>query len=243
MRVFCFPFAGGNAATFHGWSAFFPEAAQICPIHLPGRPPRFHERPITDSRLLVTALAAALQNLDSTPFVFFGHSMGALIAYETAHRLRQGQGPLPAALFVCASRAPQLPRRDSPIHHLPDADFVDRVRDLGGMDSRVLENPELMELCLPALRADFTMVETYALDRARPPLNLPILAIGGTRDSFVCEDEVAGWREQTTGAFALHMMEGDHFCLNADRGETVCRILDSYIDKYLRPNPPSRGID
>ncbi len=155
----------------------------------------------------------ALQPALDRPFAFFGHSMGGLVAFEVARRLRE-QGQSPVHLFVSASRAPQLVREDRPIHVLPDHEFMDELRRLNGTPEEVLEHGELMGLLLPMIRADFTALETYR-HVPGPPLDCPITALGGADDPSVGRTELQAWQRQTRAAFTLHLFPGDHFYLNS----------------------------
>jgi medium-chain acyl-[acyl-carrier-protein] hydrolase len=175
---------------------------------------------------LVEALAAALP-LAGVPFAFFGHSMGALIAFELARELARRGRPGPLHLFVSGRRAPQVPDREEPLHRLPDPEFVVRLRELNGTPEEVLANGELMQLLLPLLRADFAVHETYEY-RPGEPLAVPISALGGIADPEVRRDDLEAWRPETRGAFRLRMLPGDHFFLLSARRlvtEAVARDL------------------
>jgi medium-chain acyl-[acyl-carrier-protein] hydrolase len=218
VRLFCLPYAGGGASIYRRWSEDFPPGIDVCPIHLPGRESRLMEPAFTDVAPLVASLAEALVPYLDRPFALFGHSMGGLIGFElTRHLARAGQ-PTPAHLFVSASRAPHLPRRGDDIHELSDAAFIDAVRRMAGTPERVLQVPELVQLMLPGLRADFELVETYRYG-AGEPLAGPISAFGGVGDDMVDRADLSSWAEQTSGPFALRMLPGNHFFL----GDPVAR--------------------
>ncbi len=212
LRLFCFPYAGGSASLYRTWAEDLPPDVEVCPVQLPGRESRFREPCYTRLMPLVHTLGEVLWPYLTLPYAFLGHSMGALISFELTRTLRRRGGPLPLHLFLSAHRAPQLPDRQPPIHHLPTPLFLEELRQLNGIPSEVLENAELMELMLPLLRADFAVAETYEY-REDSPLPCPITAFGGLEDDEVNEEEVAGWREQTTSTFTMHMLPGDHFFL------------------------------
>jgi medium-chain acyl-[acyl-carrier-protein] hydrolase len=174
------------------------------------------ERLVTEMSPLIQVLALALSSLLDKPFAIFGHSLGALIGFELARQLRRQYGVNPVRLFVSAGRAPQVPRRDSPIHTLPAKEFLAEVRRLNGIPTELLEHEELMEIVLPLLRADFALYETYEYS-AEPPLNCPISTFGGLQDSKVSRRDLEAWRDETTASFSLRMLPGDHFFLNAAR--------------------------
>lgn len=215
LRLFCFPYAGGAAAVYHAWPASFPAGIEVCAVRLPGRENRFSEPAFVRAADLVTEAADALAPLFDVPFALFGHSMGALAAFELARELRRRGAPGPVRLLVSGARAPQRPNPHPPIRHLPDREFLDEVRRrYDGIPGPVLENPELLELLLPSLRADFTLFETYVHAPA-PPLSCPLSCFGGHDDGRVSSDDLEGWRQQTRGAFSLRMFEGGHFFLQS----------------------------
>jgi medium-chain acyl-[acyl-carrier-protein] hydrolase len=216
LRLFCFPYAGGGASLFRTWADDLPPAVEVCPIQLPGRENRFIEPRYTHVAPLIAALGEALHPYLDKPCALFGHSMGALIAFELARYLRQRDGFIPERLFVAAHRAPQLPYRRPPLHPLPDPAFTAALRRLNGTPPGVLEHVELWELMLPLLRADFTLAETYTYTPDEP-LTCPISAFGGMGDHEVDWEDIAAWSEQTRGSFTLRMLTGDHFFLHSAR--------------------------
>jgi medium-chain acyl-[acyl-carrier-protein] hydrolase len=201
---------------FYKWSESLPWDVEVCPIQLPGRETRLEEPPFTRLFPLVQALTQAIRVYLDKPFVFFGHSMGARVGFELARELRRQNDPGPVHLFVSASRAPQIPDPDPPIHHLPEAEFVKELRRLDGTPEEVLQNAELVQLFLPLLRADLAMDETY-IYTIEEPLDCPISAFGGLEDNKVGRDDLAAWRDQTRGIFTLRMFPGDHFFLRSAR--------------------------
>ncbi|NJL21583.1 MAG: thioesterase [Leptolyngbyaceae cyanobacterium SM1_3_5] len=210
LRLFCFPYAGAGASVFQSWSSQLPDAIEVCSVQLPGRERRFREPLFTDLPALIEALTLALlPNLDR-PFAFFGHSVGALISFAAAQQLGRSHGFSPLHLFVSGRQAPQTAALKPPIHHLPDAEFIEKLRQYNGTPSAVLENAELMSLFLPILRADLAINDIAEFDR-NSPLACPISAFGGLEDDLVSRDGLAAWREQTGDRFALQMFPGDHF--------------------------------
>jgi len=216
LRLFCFPYAGGGALSFRGWGTQLPPAVEVCPIELPGRGMRLKEAPFTRLVPLVEAVVEALLPYLDKPFAFFGHSMGALISFEVARRLRRDQALNPVHLFVSGRRAPQWPDPDPPIHALPEAEFLGELRRLNGTPEAVLASRELMQLLLPVLRADFAVLETYRYEPASP-LECPIAAFGGLQDPEVACETLEAWRQQTRSDFSLQMLPGDHFFLHTSQ--------------------------
>lgn len=213
LRLFCFPYAGGGAASYRNWSDELPEWVELCPIELPGRGMRLAEAPFTRMQPLVEAIVPALLPYLDRPFALFGHSMGALIGFEVARLLRKNYNLLPTCLFISGVSGLFEPNYSRSIHALPEAEFIEELRLLNGTPEAVLENPELMDLLLPVLRADFAITETYT-DSAEPPLNCPIIVFGGLNDPKVDRSDLEGWRFQTSESFSLHILPGDHFFIH-----------------------------
>lgn len=211
LRLFCFPYAGAGAMIFRTWSNGLPADVEVCPVQLPGRGTRLMERPFTQLSPLIEALAQALAPLLDQPFAFFGHSLGALISFELARRIRQYRLH-PVHLFVSGARAPQLPHRAPPLHTLPDKEFMLELRRLNGTPAELLDHKELMEIMLPLLRADFALYETYVYS-TEPPLDCPITAFGGLQDHKVSNSDLEAWCAQTSASFSMSMFPGDHFFL------------------------------
>lgn len=232
VRLFCFPYAGGGATIFRSWREYLPEAVAVCPVNLPGRESRIRERPRTDLDGLVDEIARAmLPHLDG-PFAVFGHSMGAVIAFEITRHLRREYGASPAHLFVSGHRAPQInggPRRQT--YDLPEPQFIRVLHDLNGTGREVLRHPELLELMLPLLRADFQVCETYTFTPG-PPLDCPLTALGGVQDTDVTQEYLDLWGEQTTGRFNAQMLPGDHFFIRSEQAHLL-RIVSKELLKSL----------
>ena len=214
--MFCFPYAGGGAAVYDTWPSALPAGVEVACTQLPGRENRFLEPPFIRIEPLVRALMAALVSSMDRPFAFFGHSMGALIAFELARELRRQNRVSPLRLYVSAHRAPQPPKPTRALHRLPDAEFWAEMRRLDGTPHEILQDPELRQLLLPALRADFALCETHSYVSERP-LDCPIVAFGGLDDRNVCRDELEAWREQSLAPLALYMMSGNHFFIHTAR--------------------------
>jgi len=222
-RVFFLPHAGGSASGYL-WHDHFGEDVEVCAVQLPGRENRFCAAPLASMADVVDEVVPAIAAHADLPYVLFGHSMGALVAYAVTRRLAELGLPLPMRLFVSAHRAPHLHDRD-PLHHLPDDQLVARMThsDLAGMD------PELRALFLPMVRADITVCETWA-HPATDPLPVPVTAFGGRDDELVTEAELAAWHAHTAADFAMELLPGGHFY--PDGAETV---LAERIRRAFRP--------
>jgi medium-chain acyl-[acyl-carrier-protein] hydrolase len=224
LRLFCFPYAGGGASIYRGWSAAADGDIEVCPVQLPGRETRFREPAFDRMELLIDALLETIWDHLDRPFAFFGHSMGALVAYELTRCLRRHGGRLPSHLFVSAHRAPHLPDRDPAVSHLPDAELLEKVREMGGSDDEALCDADLMEILLPMLRADFALCERYRY-RPEPPLPCRLSAFAGSDDATVPLDEARPWERHTTGPFTLRVQAGDHFYVHSARDELIGHIM------------------
>jgi surfactin synthase thioesterase subunit len=235
MRMFCFPYAGGGASAYRGWAGPLPPDVEVCPVQLPGREGRLREAPFENPEPLVQAMADALQPyLQGMPFVFFGHSMGAMLAFELARELRRRAQALPLHLFVSGRCAPQVPEYE-PIHALPEPEFIAKLRELNGTPEEVLQHMELMRLLIPVLRADFSVNETYVY-KEEEPFDFGISAFGGLGDKEVSREEVAAWKEHTRGRFRLRMLPGDHFFIHGNR-DMVLEALARDLMEVLTQAP------
>lgn len=219
-RLFIFPYAGGTPAAFANWSA---EKIETSIAHYPGRGSRYNESPINKLITLVDKITDAIQPLLDKPFIFFGHSMGGVIAFELIRHLRQLKLPQPNILFVSACSAPQLPDPHPPIHALPDAEFIKSLQELNGIPAEVVYHSELMELLLPTLRADFEAIESYQFNPNELSLDCPIIAFGGLDDPRVSRERLEGWALHTNN-FKAQYFPGDHFFINMNKGAIIAEI-------------------
>jgi surfactin synthase thioesterase subunit len=209
VALLCFPFAGGAASVFRGWREAAPPFFRPLPVQLPGRENRWDEPPYTQLPLLVATLASVLRPVLRPPFALFGHSMGALVAFELARELRRQGRPGPRRLFVSGCRAPHIPDPHPPLSPLPQHEFLDRLRRLNGIPDEVLRNDDLMKLVMPMLRADFRMCDNYVY-RPGQPLDCPISAFAGTEDRITWQPHVTMWRRYTRLTYVERLVPGDH---------------------------------
>ncbi len=234
VRLLCFPYAGGGAMVYRDWTTGMPAEIDVLPVQPPGREQRMREKAFTRMEALVDALVPALLPYLDRPFAFFGHSMGAVIGYEVAHRLRRDRGLAPVLLAVSARRAPHLPPERHEDYKLPDPELRERLREMNGTPAAVLENPELMELMLPLIRADFELNDTYR-PAARPPLECPVAAYGGVADEEVSRQDLEAWRELTRGPFELRMFPGDHFFLHPEQRTLTDVLARDLLSRIAAP--------
>jgi surfactin synthase thioesterase subunit/glycosyltransferase involved in cell wall biosynthesis len=226
LRLFCFPYAGGGSAVFRAWQKSLEGVTAVCPIRLPGRETRIGEPPVERLEPVVDAIAAALEPYEREPFAFFGHSMGAAIAFETARFLRAAGRPQPLALLVSGARAPQYRLGHVPPPEPSDADFLAELERLEGIPKEVFESRELMKLILPALRSDARIYRHYIYTPA-PPLNMPLCAFCGLADPNIRREQMEAWREQTTSSFSLRMFPGGHFFIHTERAGFLTALRET----------------
>lgn len=222
LRLFCFSYAGGGATVFRSWNDHLPGSVEVCSIQLPGREHRVGELSYRRLRPLVTDLQAAIVPLLDRPFALFGHSMGALIAFELARQLRRTGLPQPEHLFLGAFRAPQLPNPNIRIYRLPD-EVLKTVLAKEGTPPDVLDSDELMRALLPMLRADFELCDTYEY-AAEAPLPVPMSIFGGLHDVRVGRADLEQWNVQADGEFSLSMLPGSHFFIHGSRDLLLARL-------------------
>jgi medium-chain acyl-[acyl-carrier-protein] hydrolase len=223
LRLFCFPFAGGGAGSYRKWGEFLPAAVEVCPVLLPGREARLGEKAFSSVVPLVDALAPAIASYLDQPFVFFGHSMGALVAFELTRKLRREGQPLPECLFVSARVAPGFALKRQPLSNLPEDEFTRALARFNGAEKDALQHAELMKLLLPTLRADFALHEQYQYFE-EPALECPIVAFGGLEDLATEVEGLDAWRLHTEGSFVRRMFAGDHFFINAQQSFFLGRL-------------------
>ncbi|MEO1592802.1 MAG: alpha/beta fold hydrolase [Cyanobacteria bacterium J06632_22] len=203
LRLFCFAYAGGSAWIFRTWAEQLPEAVEVCAIELPGRGKRMLEPAFTDLTALLRALGPELLPYTDIPFACFGHSLGALVAFELGRWLRRTVQLTPAHLWVSAARAPHLKADRPTLHTLPEPEFIAELKRYNGTPDAVLHNAELMALMLPTLRADFTVLETYR-HQPNTPLTCPLTGFWGEQEEVVPYN---GFQRRLSG---MHL-PGRHF--------------------------------
>lgn len=225
MTLFCFPYAGGGTNVYRSWREDLPDVAVIA-ARLPGRESRLSEAPMVSMKGLVETLGQEILPHLTLPFAFFGHSMGAIIAFELTRWLRSQGYALPQALLVSAARAPQYRRNHKPGPEPTDQQFLEELRRLEGMPREVLENANLMRVALPALRADAKLYREYVYESGEP-LAVPIHVYGGFSDPNVSFEHLAAWREQTTASCEISQFDGGHFYLQSSQSALLQKLREA----------------
>ncbi len=242
-RLFWFPHSGANASVVAAWQSRLGTTAELHVAQLPGRGVRLDEEPAGDLDGFVEQLADAVAELTGRKFAFLGHSLGALIAFEVARVLRRRGLPQPEWFWACAAEGPSTRRIWRYVANLPEDELVDVLREYGGTQAEVLADRELMELVLPAIRADFALSEGYTY-RPEPPLEVPIRVLRGDQDPTVDAGRATGWARETTRPLPERVFAGDHFFLRRYESE-IADLIAAEFDAE-RPNPyrslPSRSF-
>jgi len=237
-RLFCFPFAGGSAAVFAGWGDKLKPGIEVWAAQPRGRGMRLSESLHRSVAEMVEDYLQVLRACLDLPFAFYGHSLGGLLALEMTQQLWAEGLPLPGHLFIGASAPPITGLHHPRISHLSDDGFVTAVQErYSGIPESVLREPELMEIFLPALKADFSAYETFDRKTA-VQVRCPITALAGSDDAVVAPDVMQEWRQHTEGPFDFRIVPGDHFFLSTS-GEIVTSTIR---EKMLSPLPESRSF-
>jgi medium-chain acyl-[acyl-carrier-protein] hydrolase len=221
-RLVCFPYAGGGASLYKRWAEHLSADVELLAVQLPGRENRVLEPPLRQLTQAADQLVSRLQRLPWRPTVFFGHSMGALLAYETALRLPPAWGL--QQLVVSGRSGPGLPSTIPPVATLDDPSFLALLGRMGGTSAAVLNQPELMQLLLPMLRADFGMVDHYRPAPSAPMLSCPVLAVHGREDPATSVERMQAWASTTHAQFHLQEFPGGHFFLH-DESARLVRVM------------------
>lgn len=228
MRLYCFSYAGGSAASYAPWRRALHPAIELCAVQLPGRGARFGEAPYTDFPELVRELGASMGLQDDLPFAFFGHSLGGLVAFELARHCRQLGYAAPQRLIVSGCEAPRHGGPSERLHELPDDDFIEALGSYNGTPQEILRNQELMSLLLPGIRADFALAADYRYQPG-PPLPMPITVLAGRQDHHTKHSLLDGWHAETTSACQIRWFHGDHFFIDSERQSVLDRICSDLL--------------
>lgn len=230
-RLFCFPYAGGNAGMYKHWMQHFEET-EIIAIQLPGRSNRFSEASIDNLDTCVFEVLNSLKYLLDKPFAFFGHSLGAIIAYEVLRKIPEEQYKNCLQLFVSGRIAPDLKSPNPKISYLPNDQFKKVLKEYEGTDIELLKNDDLMDVLIPMLRSDFRMIETYHHHHSTP-LKTSITALSGKDDLFVDFDAVSEWQRFSEKPLAHHSFDGNHFFVDKNRVEIAQLVSNTMLKSKI----------
>ncbi|MBJ6762832.1 thioesterase [Myxococcaceae bacterium JPH2] len=225
LRLFCFPFAGGSASIYNGWSTGLPLGVELCAVQLPGRERRLMEPPIASMPALLDAVMPVMAPLLDKPFVLFGYSMGARIALEVARRLHLQGGPQPRG-FIAAAAPPPAANDREPIHQLDNPRFIEKLRAYDGTPEEILQHRELLELVLPTLRADFSLA-WWENGPDAVKLGIPISVLGSTGDKHVAVSLLERWRDETSSPdVRVRHFAGGHFFIRSHPEQVLSAVRE-----------------
>ncbi|WP_233219442.1 thioesterase II family protein [Micromonospora sp. RP3T] len=227
MSLFCFPYAGGSATYYFPLSQALAPEWEVFAVQYPGRQERHREKVIDTVPDLADRVAEALTDRTDRPFAFFGHSMGAVVAFETARRLQVAGRKSPAWLFASGRRAPSR-RRAATVSRLDDAGLLAELLHLGATSPRLLADPEIRAAIVSTVRADYRAIETYEAEPGAS-VSCPVTVLVGDSDQQTSYEEALAWRDHCTGRFAIKVFSGGHFYLDNCRREVVDTIRDSLV--------------
>ena len=221
LRLICFPYAGGSAQIFYPWINLLPDWVELVAVQLPGRSTRMSEPALMDTAAIMQALLPQISPILNQPYVLFGHSLGATLAFEMMrycrlHHLRQ-----PALFMPAGRRAPHITDLSPPTWQLPDAQFIEKLRVLNGTPQSVLEHEELMQLVLPVLQADLAVAEQHQY-QPQSKLTVPFYVLGGEQDEANhTEQAMQAWQQHTSADFKSALLSGDHFFIHSQEKQLL----------------------
>lgn len=230
LRLIFFSYAGGSASIFHSYNMLISSEVEIVAIQLPGHGDRFKESLITDWSEMKELIRSEISLLCNKPYILFGHSFGAQLAFEfSLHQTILANPPLHA--FFSGAKAPYLEKSSSPIHHLPDQEFIEKLVAMGGTPKIVSENNELMQILLPMLRADFKLSHLHKVE-AKCYFNFPATILYGNRDNFTSLNAIQAWQHLFSLPININCVDGDHYYINNNR-ERVASYINEVIENIL----------
>jgi medium-chain acyl-[acyl-carrier-protein] hydrolase len=232
LRMFCFPYAGAGSIVYRTWPDGLPSQIEVVSILYPGRESRLRVPPFNSMKPLIDALAAEMLPLLDRPFAFYGHSLGGLIAFELARELRRCQNPLPSHLFISSRRAPHLPDPLPHIAELRNDEFALAIQQrYNGIPKAIQQDPELLDIFLPILKADFSVLETYEYIQ-EPAFKFGISTYIGIQDTIVTLEDITAWQAHTYLPISIQSFPGDHFFIQSQR-LPVLQSLSQAFNKIM----------
>jgi medium-chain acyl-[acyl-carrier-protein] hydrolase len=254
MRLFCLAHAGGGAVAFRSWAPYLEPGIEVVAIRLPGRETRFRERPYDRLDDLLAPLLRNIAPLLDRPHAWFGHSMGAGIAFEVCRAQRRLGLPEPDRLLVAGLPAPHLPRRATPVHDAPAEELFARIGQLKGKEDAGKENGTpvngeagetpagnpMLNVMLPTLRADFAVAETHT-HRPGPALGCPVTVYGGRSDASTTREELAAWSRHSDADTTVRLFPGGHFFPHDDPDGFLPVLADDLLGRRSHHEPVSSG--
>ncbi len=232
IRLFCFHHSGGGASAYHPWMEHLSSNIELIAIQLPGRENRFTEPLANNLTEITNQLSEEFRFYNDKPFFVFGHSLGGLLSFEFIKSIYQHYAVYPRHMIVSATKAPHLPFRMKHLSQLDDKTLKEELKVYNGIDERILNNDELLDLFLPIIKNDFSISESY-LCTDSSPLPCDILALSGTHDQTVTEEEILGWSAYTIGKFEHLSFQGEHFFIK-EHQKSILEIITQIGDRYTQ---------
>ena len=221
INLFCFHHAGGAASFYRAWPAALSAQVQLIPVQMPGRETRHGEAFAPSLEAMVNELLQYRAVFADKPYAMFGHSLGALFAFELARTLAGREGLAPRFLVASGHGAPRRKPAEELLHVLPDAAFIARMREkYGGISDEVMNSPELLQFLLPRFRADIGIAEQH-VSREGAPVRFPVVALHGRDDTSVSTEDLTGWQNETQARVRIHEFEGDHFFIESSERQVI----------------------
>lgn len=233
ITLFCFPYAGGSASIYYSWRKYINDCIELVPVELAGKGKRFNEQVYDNIEDVVDDVYGIVKEKINGPYALLGHSMGSVVAYELAHRIKNSRLTNPNYLFVSGRKPPHIKDEEKIRHLLPDDEFKKEIIDMGGTPKDVFENKELEDLFLPIIRNDFKLVENYKYIK-KPPLDIETIVFYGDEEE-IDDDEAKQWNIHTNKECSVFKMKGDHFFIN-DSAKEVVSIINNIINNNYRIN-------
>lgn len=233
VKLFCFPHAGGSAMVYQGWKKYLNQSIELHPVEMAGRGRRFGEKPYKTIEQAVEGLYTYVDKYlnDTKEYAMFGHSMGSIIAYEVAHKIKKLKGREPVHMFFSGRFPPHIVKDDELVHKLDDEAFIEKVLEMGGTQKEVFENKELLSIFMPVLRADYEAIETYSHVPKDECLDCNISILGGKLDKEVTIEDLNQWSKYTRKQCKVYEFDGGHFFINQETQDVVNIINDTLIQK------------
>jgi surfactin synthase thioesterase subunit len=241
MRLFAFPFAGAGASVFNAWHENLDRHIELLALQPPGRGARFGSPLVSTMTVMANLVVDAMRPFLDKPYAIFGHSIGALTAFEVVRTLRHRGLPGPTRLFASAKRAPHLPPLGPQIHGLPDADFIQAISAYEGMPPEVLADPDLLAVVTPILRSDFKMSESYRHE-VEAPLDCDLSLFGSVRDPFVPAPDLQAWAPLVSGKVDCRMFAPGHFFVATHAQEVIAAVNETLASAAAGRSAAACGV-
>ncbi len=225
MILFCLPYAGGSESIYYSWKRYLNSSINLELIELKGRGKRFNESFYENLEEAVEDIFDNMKNkIINDEYAIYGHSMGGILAYELYYKAYNENVTTPKHIFFSGYKPPSIPRDKEYIHLLPDEEFIKEVIELGGTPQEVMENEELLQLCIPILRNDFKIIEKYIYNEKKEKVQCDITILNGKEDTITLE-EILTWKKHSNKGFKVYNFSGGHFFIN-DNVENIVNIIN-----------------